>query len=419
VSFRPVFIAVVIGTALLVGAFMLNWYRPRVITEQPTADLIRASGKCAECHANLQYSVVHEYELSAHARQRVNCLECHGPAQGQQGKDHHGFVITAHVTAANCRACHEPVYQQFLRSRHAAPSWAAVYGTDKLSPDQPALTPEQADYAEQFHPGSCKRHAHPLVALEGKDAAHSGCASCHSVGRPNDDGTIGTCTGCHTRHTASVEVARLPTTCGQCHMGPDHSQIEIYGESKHGVLFEAQRHLLDLTVPPKKLTTREMFVPTCATCHMSGLNGMGVTHDPSERLSYNLFAEVSEKRPNYARARAAMQDVCCNCHSQAVIDRVYEQAERTVANTNEKVREARSVMEALRKEGLLPTKPFQTPLDFTYFDLWHYDGRTAKHGAFMGGADFVQWHGNYPILQRTVDIRARAEELRREHGKKQ
>src|SRR5690348_1016256 len=55
VSFRSVFIAVVIGTALLVGAFMLNWYRPRIVTEQPTAELVRASGKCAECHANLQY----------------------------------------------------------------------------------------------------------------------------------------------------------------------------------------------------------------------------------------------------------------------------------------------------------------------------------------------------------------------------
>jgi Seven times multi-haem cytochrome CxxCH len=28
--------------------------------------------------------------------------------------------------------------------------------------------------------------------------------------------------------------ARLPSTCAQCHMGPDHSQIEIYEESRHG-----------------------------------------------------------------------------------------------------------------------------------------------------------------------------------------
>ena len=146
---------------------------------------------------------------------------------------------------------------------HAAPSWAAVYGSEGLSAEQVA-------FSEQFHPGSCKRPANPLTALEGTPAVQSGCATCHSVGKPNADGTIGTCTACHTRHTASVEVARLPTTCGQCHMGPDHSQIEIYEESKHGVLFQAQRSQLNLKAPPDHLTTRDMFVPTCATCHMSG-----------------------------------------------------------------------------------------------------------------------------------------------------
>ena len=48
----------------------------------------------------------------------------------------------------------------------------------------------------------------------------SGCEQCHSVGRPNADGTIGNCTACHTRHTSSVRIARLPSTCAQCHMGP-------------------------------------------------------------------------------------------------------------------------------------------------------------------------------------------------------
>jgi hypothetical protein len=37
----------------------------------------------------------------------------------------------------------------------------------------------------------------------------------------------------------------------------------------------------------------------------------------------------------------------------------------------------------------------------------------------MGGADFVQWHGNYPMLRKTAELKAMAEELRRSHaGKK-
>ena len=415
-SFRSVFIALVIGTALLVAAFMINWYRPRAVTDQPSAALVRASGKCAECHTNMHFAVVHEYEMSAHARKNVNCLQCHQPAGGQQGKDHHGFTIAVGLTAANCRTCHEGEYQQYLRSRHSSPSWAAVYGEKGVK--DAGLSAEQVEQIERYHPQSVRRPPSPLVALEGPAAVGSGCVSCHAVGKPNADGSVGTCTACHTRHTASVEVARRPTTCGQCHMGPDHSQIEIYEESRHGILFHAQEKLLNLAAEPKRLTTRDMFVPTCATCHMSGLNGMNVTHDQSERLSYNLFAEVSEKRPQYARAQAAMKDLCRNCHAASLIDRVYTEAEQVLADTNRKVKEAREIVAGLRKDGVLGDRPFCEPIDFAYFDLWHYYGRTAKHGAFMGGADFVQWHGNYPLLKGTVEMRSLAEDLRRRHGKR-
>ena len=199
-------------------------------------------------------------------------------------------------------------------------------------------------------------------------------------------------------------------------MGPDHSQIEIYEESKHGVIFQAQEALLNLDASPKTLTTRDMFIPTCATCHMSGINGLGVTHDPSERLSYYLANAITDKRPNYAVAQAKMKQVCSQCHTPPVIDRVYSQAEKVVDSTNQRVRTAEDIVNGLRTEGILSGSPFSQPIDFIYFDLWHYDGRTSKHGAFMGGADFVQWHGNYPILQHLVEIRSEANELRKQHG---
>jgi hypothetical protein len=408
-SFRSVFIAVTVAFALILAAFLVNRARPRVETEQPTADFVRASGKCAECHARLQYSIVHEYEMSVHARKGVNCLDCHQPAEGQQKKDHHGFVISTHLTAGNCRSCHEGIYQEFLHSRHAAPSWAAIYG-------EKGLKPEQVAFSEQFQPGGTKRPPHPFVTAEGGAAMASGCEQCHSVGKPNDDGTIGSCTNCHSRHTSSVALARRPSTCGQCHMGPDHSQIEIYDESKHGVMFAAQEHLLKLDADPKTLSTRDMFVPTCATCHMSGINGLKVTHDPSDRLSWYLANAVSEKRPNYLRAQTSMKQVCTQCHTQALIDRVYAQAEQVVASTNAKVLTAKDIVDSLHKDGALTGPPFSNPIDFTYFDLWHYDGRTSKHAAFMGGADFVQWHGNYGLLEKTVQLKHDADELRRAHG---
>ena len=408
-SFRSVFIAISVSFALILSAFLLNRARPRVEVDQPTADFVRATGKCAECHANQQYSVVHEYELSKHAAKGISCLDCHQPQLGQRKKEHNGFVITTAITPGNCRPCHEQIYQEFLRSRHAAPSWAAVFG-------EKGLTPEQADFAEKYHPGYVKRPANALAQVEGPSAISGGCAQCHSVGKPQDDGTVGNCTACHTRHTSSVAVARLPRTCGQCHMGPDHSQIEIYEESRHGILFAAQQKSLNLAADPRSLTTRHMFVPTCATCHMSGINGQKVTHNPGERLSYFLADAISKQRPNYQQAQLNMKQICNQCHTRSLIERVYSQAERVLASTNEKVQKAQDLVASLRKDGIVMTQPYQQPIDFVLFDLWHYDGRTSKHGAFMGGADFVQWHGNYELLRKQVELNAMAEELRARHS---
>jgi len=279
------------------------------------------------------------------------------------------------------------------------------------------FSPEMIEQMEKLHPGSMKRPAHPLTKLEGESSAKSGCITCHAIGKPNADGSIGNCTLCHTRHTSSVEIARLPSTCGQCHLGPDHSQIEIYTQSKHGIMFAAQQNQLNLKAPSASLSTKDMFIPTCATCHMSGLNGRGVTHDPSERLSYNLFAEVTQARPNADRAQAKMKDICLQCHTPPLVDRIYKEGIAVVDATNEKVLAAKSIMDSLKADGLISTNPFSQTIQFTYFDLWHYYGRTAKHAAFMGGADYVQWHGNYPILQHTVELKEQAAQLRKKNGK--
>jgi len=55
-------------------------------------------------------------------------------------------------------------------------------------------------------------------------------------------------------------------------------------------------------------------------------------------------------------------------------------------------------------------------IELLYFDLWHYGGRTAKHGAFMGGADFVQWHGFYDVYNKMRELDRMAAELRKEKG---
>jgi hydroxylamine dehydrogenase len=408
--FRSLFMAVVIGTALVVAAFLVNARRPRVERDQPSPALVEASGKCAGCHRRESSAIVDQFERSQHAVRGVTCLDCHRPLEGQASVDHRGFVIAKSLTARNCAQCHAGEYEQFARSRHAAPAWAAVNGAKDF-------TAQQLAAGERWHKGWVDRAPNPIATLEGQAAMASGCNACHAIGKPNADGSFGTCTSCHARHSASVELARLPSTCGQCHMGPDHSQIEIYEESKHGALFAAQRQRMNLRADPKRLTTADMSVPTCATCHMSGLEGAGLTHDTTERLSWFLFAPVSDKRPNYERGQAAMKDVCSKCHARSQIDAFFTRAEAVLQATNEKVQGIVAVMDGLRKDGLVPKKPFSTPLQFEEFNAWHYYGRTAKHGAFMGGADFVQWHGNYELLRLRVSIDDAAAGLRAAHGR--
>jgi hypothetical protein len=201
-------------------------------------------------------------------------------------------------------------------------------------------------------------------------------------------------------------------------MGPDHSQIEIYEESKHGVLFAAQHERFNLAADPAKLTTADMSVPTCATCHMSGLDGMKTTHDTTERLSYFLFAPISTKRPNGDRGQSEMKEVCLKCHTRPRIEAFFASAVNVLNDTNVKVKAAQEVIAGLRADGLLTPTPFDEAIEFTEFDLWHYYGRTAKHGAFMGGADFVQWHGNYELLRHKVDLDAEAAALRAQKAKR-
>ncbi len=404
-SFKSIFIACVIGGSLMVAALMFNRARPAGLVAGSSAVFTEASGRCAQCHRQETAAVVHQFERSEHSGANVTCYDCHQALDGQEEFEHYNFVMARDVTSLNCAACHTTEYDQFARSRHALPAWGAVNGAAGVSEDLVALS-------ERYHPGSVARPANALATLEGASATATGCLGCHNIGVPNADGSVGSCTECHSRHSTSIELAREPRTCGQCHMGPDHSQLEIYSESKHGVLFNAQRSELNLAADPKRLTTADMPIPTCATCHMSGLDGLKVTHDTTERLSYWLFAEVSERRPGHLAAQTEMQETCLKCHASTSVERFYSAAEAVVSATNEHVRETQDLMAGLRAEGLLTPEPFDEAIEFVYFDYWHYFGRTAKHGAFMGGADFVQWHGNYELLQKRTELEEMAAALR-------
>ena len=81
-TFRSVFIAVFLGTAILVAAFVLNSRRPAVDTNRANALMVKATGKCAGCHEKETSAIVRQYERSRHASVGTTCLDCHRSLEG-------------------------------------------------------------------------------------------------------------------------------------------------------------------------------------------------------------------------------------------------------------------------------------------------------------------------------------------------
>jgi hypothetical protein len=137
---------------------------------------------------------------------------------------------------------------------------------------------------------------------------------------------------------------------------------------------------------------------------MSGFGASGTTHDIGERLTWYLFAPISQRRPAWQDNRTRMQNVCRECHNENFIETFYVDADAATEAVNDWVEESNEIIAPLKEQGLLTAEPFDEPIDFTHFELWHHWGRTAKFGAWMQGPDYVQWHGAYEVLSDLADL---------------
>jgi hydroxylamine dehydrogenase len=348
--------------------------------------------KCLDCHSSSTPGLVEQWRSSAHARQGVDCYSCHkADAKDPATFDHYGQRIAVLVTPTYCGRCHATEVAQFEKSHHA--------GAAKFIGSLDNILGE---------------------IIEGGPAAVNGCRQCHGsevkylgegkfdsdtwpnsgIGRVNPDGSKGTCAACHGRHAFSSAQARQPENCGKCHMGPDHPQAEIYNESKHGIQFRANIAKMNLESKTWVVGKDYWSAPTCATCHMSATSNQAVTHDVGDRISFTLRPVVSVKLENWEKRRAAMQDVCSNCHATGWVENFYKQYEGTILLYNEKfAKPAKAIMEKLYAAGKLTRTPFDEKIEWIYYELWHHQGRRARMGTAMMGPDYTQWHGFYEVAK--------------------
>ena len=190
-------------------------------------------------------------------------------------------------------------------------------------------------------------------------------------------------------------------------MGPDHPQMEIYYESKHGVAYRAFQDKLNMDSAKWVVGEDYHLAPTCATCHMSAAPAraaakdrpaqpaLPVSHDVGLRISWNnrpeisVRPEVSDKKlglssanVNWQTRRQNMQQVCINCHQQNWIDNFYTQYDSLLNQYHEKFAVPGKHLYEAAKPLLKPVQ-FSNELDFTWYEIWHHEGRRARHGASM------------------------------------
>ena len=354
----------------------------------------RLSGQtveCLKCH-NATAGIVNQWQDSAHWNAGVGCFECHQAERGEpDAMDHYGFTVAVIVSPQDCAQCHPREAAEQGASHHAM-AGDILNTMDGLLGQTIGGEPAVAVGCRQCH-GSIVR-VNADGTLDGATWPNTG------VGRVNPDGSRGACSACHTRHRFSKAQARQPQTCGKCHLGPDHPQKEVYEQSKHGLLYRAFKDKLNME-RPKWVAGEDYFdAPTCASCHMSAGGGQSVTHDVGRRLSWDLRAPVSLRTRGYEKKLEAMQDVCSSCHGQPFIEAFYTQFNDFVLFYNEKFAvPARDIRDLLMKEGILSSADFDERIDWIYWELWHHEGRRARHGAAMSGPDYAWWHGIYEVAK--------------------
>jgi hydroxylamine dehydrogenase len=405
-----------------------------------SADAARPSGEigkdwgdpkgenCVFCHAQHSPGLYWEWNNSQHGQAGVNCYDCHKTEEGDPDRfAHNGEFISVIVTPKDCSRCHETEFEEMEGSHHAKG------GQILASLDN--LLGEVVGGPAAVNAGC--RQCHGAVVEIGKDGRPIPTTWPNTgIGRVNPDGSLGSCTACHGRHRFSKAQARTPDTCGKCHVGPDHPQIEVYNESKHGIIYRAQVDEMNLDSDKWVAGVDYSAAPTCATCHMSAAGTEGKTHNVGERISWTLRPPISKKinlvklengdefdvpegKPlpkvgdeakgskvvevlTWQQRRDKMQTVCRACHSNGTVEGHYYQFDAVVDLYNDKfAKPIAAIMGELKENGYITPTPFDDKIEWVWWEIWHHEGRRARHGASMNGPDYTWWHGIYDVAKHT------------------
>jgi hypothetical protein len=455
---------------------------------QSASKISESTGECLECHREVTPGIVADWKKSRHAGTTpaealekpeierrisiaetpdslantvVGCAECHtiNPRKHKDTFGHNDHQVHIVVTPDDCAVCHPAEVEQYGENK-----MSQAYGNLKNNPvyhnladsavgiqsyenmKTTLVSPDEATYADACF--SCHGTRVEVEGVKTRDTAMgemefpvlSGWPN-QGVGRINPDGSKGSCTACHPRHQFSIEVARKPYTCSQCHKGPDVPAYKVYTVSKHGNIFSSVGGGWNFNAVPWTIG-RDFTAPTCAACHISLIvNEEGEviaerTHRMNDRLSWRIFglpyahphpksadtsiiknkaglplptelsgepaAEYLIDAAEQAVRRGRMQKICLSCHSTQWVEGHFARFENTIKTTNEMTLAATKILltawEKKAAGGLAEGESiFDEAIEKKWVAQWLFYANSTRYASAMMGADYGvfangRWH---------------------------
>jgi thiol-disulfide isomerase/thioredoxin len=445
---------------------------------------------CIECHRNYSPGIISDWLKSRHAittpedairkpepQRRVSteafpdhiksvsvgCYECHSlnADNNADSFEHAGFNIKVIVSPKDCETCHPVEVDQYMGTKkaHAADNLRKNPLYHNMVETITGLR-EMQDGRVVRLPVSNTTKQETCYACHGTEVKVIGTREVFTdvgdmelpvlsnwpnqgVGRINPDGSRGACTSCHPRHSFSIEIARKPYTCSQCHLEPDVPAWNIYKESKHGNIFLSKQHQWNWNHVPWELG-EDFNAPACSVCHNSlittsdGKTIISRTHDFGSRLWVRIFGLIyshpqPKKGDTYSlenkdglplpvtfdgefaseylispqeqlTRRGKMETLCRSCHGSTWVEQHFTKMDNTIAETDKIVMTTTTIMkDAWDKKIADRSNPFDESIEHEWIKQWLFYANSVRYTSAMPGSpDYAAFKNGWWNLTGTI-----------------
>jgi hypothetical protein len=385
----------------------------------------------------------------------VGCFECHSQnAEAHLDNfEHFGYDINVVVSPNDCQTCHAREVAEYSHSKKASaldilrenPLYSLLVNDITRMKDVETGVIVPGDLSEHAKGQTCYACHGTEVGVDGMLTIETDFDDIEvpnltnwpnqGVGRINPDGSFGACTACHPRHSFSIEIARKPYTCGQCHLEPDVPAYNVYKESKHGNIFSSMGAKMDFASVPWTVG-KDFQAPTCATCHNSLLVTperdviAERTHDFGARLWVRIFGlPYSHPQPKEGNTwiirnqdnlplptsftgvpaeeylidpreqtvrRNRMKGVCMSCHATSWTEKFISNIDSTNMLADQMVLSATKILQTIWDAGINdPANPFDESLELLWVRQWLYYANSVRYAGAMSGPDYAAFKNGW------------------------